>query len=173
MESRGRRTPRMAAPTGSAPPQPAPEAEPIRLDKLVEEPAAPPEMIVERISPTPAPLARPQPPAATVDSRRDIFDIVAESRAAVARGVESISDEMASFARHSIDATAHAAIEMLKVRTWAQAMALNTGYVRTGFDQWLDSSAKVSELGVKLAAESSKPFVIKFGQVWEGIHPRR
>jgi hypothetical protein len=52
-------------------------------------------------------------------------------------------------------------------------MALNTGYVRAGFDQWLDSSSKVSELGMKLAAESSKPFVTKFGQVWSGTRPGR
>jgi hypothetical protein len=110
MESRGRRTPRMASPTEAAPPRTAPEAEPVGLDKLVEEPTVPPEMIVERIAPPlSATVARPEPPApAAVDLGRDIFDIVAESRAALAHGVEAISDELASFARHSIDATAHA-----------------------------------------------------------------
>jgi hypothetical protein len=175
MESRGRRIPRMTAPADAAAPQGMPEANPIRVDKLVEEPSAPPEMIVQRISPpVPVIAARPAPAALpAVDIGRDIFDVISESRAALARGVESISDEIAGLARHSIDATAHTAIQMLGVKTWADAVAINTAFARTGFDHWLDSSAKVSELGVKLAVESSKPFVAKFGQVWSGAHSGR
>ena len=59
MESRGRRTPRMTAPADAAAPQGVPEANPIRVDKLVEEPSAPPEMIVQRISPPVPVIAAP------------------------------------------------------------------------------------------------------------------
>lgn len=175
METRGRRTPRMTAPADAAAPEGAPEANPIRVDKLVEEPLAPPEMIVQRMSPLVQVIATRPGPAAlpAVDIGRDIFDVFVDSRAALARGVESISDEIAGLARHSIDATARTAIQMLGVKTWADAIAINTGFARTGFNHWLDSSAKVSELGVKLAVESSKPFVAKFGQLWNGAHSGR
>jgi len=171
MESKGRRTQRLAAPAEASTSQAAPEAtEPVRADKPTEEAAAPVDVVVQRISPPlPAPVpARTPATLPSAEVRREIFDVIAESHAALARGVESISDESASFARHSIDATARMAIRMLGVRTWADVVAINSSFARTSFDHWLDSTAKVSELGVKLAVESSKPFVAKFGQAWSG-----
>jgi hypothetical protein len=169
MESKGRRTPRMAAPADASTPLAAPEAtEPVRVDKPAEETVAPADVVVQRISPPlPVPLPAPAPAALpSAEVGRDIFDIIAESRAALARGVEAMSDEFASFARHSIDTTARMAIRMLGVRTWADAVALNASFARTSFDHWLDSTAKVSELGVKLAVESSRPFAVKLGKAW-------
>jgi len=141
----------------------------------VEEYLAPPEVVVQRISaPVPAPLPSPAPAALPrADIAPDIFAIIAESRAALARGVESMSEEVASFTRHSIETTAHSAIQMLGVKTWADAVAVNTVFARTSFDSWLDSTAKVSELGIKLAVESSKPFVAKLGNAWSKAYPSR
>ena len=93
---------------------------------------------------------------------------IAESRAALARAVESMSDELASYARHSIDASANTAIKLLAVTTWSDAVAVNANFARTSYDQWLDSTAKVSELGVKLAYESSKPLMSRFERIWRG-----
>lgn len=201
MESRGRRTPRMAAPADTPLPRTTPAAlDPVRIDKPVAAPAAPPEVVVERISaPIPAaspPLststalsgpvlaptlpelsrspalpAPPQPDAADIGT--DILSAVARSRTALARAIEALSDELASFARHNLDTTAHTAIRMLGVKTWAEAVAVNTGFARASFDHWLDSTAKVSELGVKLAVNSSKPFLAELGKNWSGSRPIR
>ena len=69
-----------------------PEApDPVRVDKPVEESSAPPELTVQRISPPePVAAARHRTAAAlpAVAIGRDIFDVIAESRAALARGVE-------------------------------------------------------------------------------------
>jgi Phasin protein len=176
MEGKGRRNPRMTAAAADIPAsQPAPEAmDPVKVVKPLEEYLAPPDVIVQRISPPPAPLPSPAPAALPrADIAPDIFDVIAESRAALAHGVESMSEEVASFARHSIETTAHSAIQMLGVKTWADAVAVNTVFARSSFDSWLDSTAKVSELGVKLAVESSKPFVAKFGRAWSKAYPSR
>jgi Phasin protein len=176
MEGRGRRSPRMTAPADTPISQPTPEAaDPVKVDKPVEESLAPPDVVVQRILPS-APTLLPSPAPAALpgpDTGPDFFDIIAESRAALARGVESVSEEVASLARHSIDTTAHSAIQMLGVKTWADAIAVNTSFARTSFDYWLEGTAKVSELGVKLAVESSKPFVTKFGKAWSAAYPRR
>lgn len=193
MESRGRRNPRITAPADLPPAQLASgPAEPAGVDKPAEDPVAPPEAPAAAAVPEPeapeaavaeapdlpvsrilssAPEAALLPiPAAAAErgAERDFFAMVAESRAALARGVESMSDELASFARHSIDVTADTAIEMLAVTTWSDAAAVNAKFARTSYDQWLDSSAKVSELGVRLAYESSKPFISGFGRIWLG-----
>jgi hypothetical protein len=48
---------------------------------------------------------------------------------------------------------------MLGVKTWSDAVAVNTALARSGFAEWLDSSAKISAAGLDLAAESVKPFL--------------
>ena len=175
MESRGRRSPRMAAPADTPPSHPALEAmDPVRADEPLDE-SPPPDVVVQRIAP---PVSEPLPapvPAARLgaETEPDIFAAIAKLRAALAHGVELISEACASFARHSIDTTARCAIQMLGIKTWADAVTVNTGFARTSLDLWLDSTAKVSELGVKLAVESSKPFVGKFGNARGKAHPGR
>ena len=194
MESRGRRTPRASA-SADTPMSPAasePEDTPVseRAAQSGDQPMAPkasepvnieepedelisPQHLVERISPPPSePHAVPaQKTEASAEVEHEIFAIIAESRAVIARGVESISDEFVSFTRHSIDTSAQTAIQMLAVKTWADAVAINTSFARTSYDHWLDSAAKVSELGIKLAIESSKPFVSRIGKVLGGAGP--
>jgi hypothetical protein len=170
----------MAAPADTSISQAASEpADRVNIVKPVEEPFSPPELVVERISPPvlaaalPVPMAPPVPQAVppSVDIEQDVLAVIAESRTALARGVESIGDELASFARQSIDATAHTAIQLLEIKTWAEAVAVNTSFARSSYDHWLDSAAKVSELGVKLAVESSKPFVSRIEKIWGGARP--
>jgi Phasin protein len=177
----------MASPTETPTPRVAPEIPvPVRLDEPADEASAP-DAMVRRIS-APVPDTRPASAADTPaapfplgaptslssgDTDRNIFDAIADSRAVLARGVESMSDELASFARQSIDTTAHTAIQMLGAKTWADAVAVNTRFARTSFDHWLGSTAKVSELGLKLAIESSKPFVTKIGHAWSGARHGR
>lgn len=186
MESRGKRTPRMTAPAEIPAPQHAAEiSDPVKIEAPAEESIPEREMVAEHIAPpapaadalpeplpAPAQLPAPVPPPAA-DNERDLFAAITQSRAALARGVGSISDEFASLARHSIDATAHTAIEILGVRTWADAVAVNASFARTSFDHWLDSTAKVSELGVQLAVESSKVFVSRLGIAWSGAQQSR
>jgi hypothetical protein len=197
MESRSRRNQRMTPPADLPPAQLASgPAEPADLTKPAEDPVPPldapaavvdpapeasdaavvaaPELEVPQILP-PAPLAPPPVPVIAVEpaAERDLFAIIAESRAALARGVESVSDELASFARHNIDVTADTAIQMLAVRTWSDAVAVNAKFARTSYDQWLESTAKVSELGVRLAYESSKPFMSRLGRMLRGVEDGR
>jgi hypothetical protein len=159
----------LSAPVAAPAPSPASTASaapPIPLSA----PAAPGERGVALPLPlVAAPPAYPAPPAPVAAATGpDLAAAVARSRTALAQGIEALGDEIASFARHSLDTTADTAKRMLEVKTWADAVAVNTGFARASLDHWLDSSAKVSALGVKLAIESSKPFVAGFGKVWSG-----
>jgi phasin family protein len=53
---------------------------------------------------------------------------------------------------------------MLRVTTLGDAMALNAGFARQSFDALIGSSAKLSEIGVKLATEASRPLLSRFGE---------
>jgi len=97
-----------------------------------------------------------------------MFAAIAQSRAVLAQGLDAIGNEVANFARHSLDASAQAAIQMLQAKTWADAFAVNSGLARTSLDYWLGSTAKVSEIGIRLAIDWSKPLVGELGKVWGG-----
>ena len=152
-----------AAPSAdqSVAPQTSEPLPPINLEESAHEPVLSPPRVMERTSALPFQARSASAPKAELDPKVEhgIFAVIAELRAVMARSVGSISDELASFARQSIDATAQTAIQMLSVKTWADAVAVNTNYARISYDHWLDSASKVSELGIKLAFESSKPLV--------------
>jgi Phasin protein len=197
MESKGKRIPRMTAPTDSPmepvadtpadpisinqsaeePMQPAGDtpADPISISQPAEEAIQPPELAVQRVDP-PAPAPLPVPVQSALPDGQDgsdFYELLAQSRAVLAGGLESFGDEFASLARQSIASTAHTAIQMLGVRTWADAVAVSTSFARTTYEHWLDSAAKISELGVKLALESSRPFLNKFEKAWSAAHASR
>jgi hypothetical protein len=111
------------------------------------------------------------PAAAVLGARRDdpggdALAALEESRIALASGLEALSEEAAGLARRGIDTAARAAIQMLAVRTLSDAVAVNAGFARTSFDTWIGAAVKFSELGAKLAADSSRPFLARLGDGW-------
>ena len=174
----------MTEPT-DAPMPPATDtpADPANIIQPVEEPVPPPEwpapeLGVQHVAPpaltppAPTPLPVPvQPQPLDDQSGRDLYAVVVESRGVLVYGIASLNDEFATLARQSIDTTAHAAIQMLGVKTWADAIAVNTRYARISCDHWLDGALKVMDLGVKVTFEASRPFLSKFGKVWSVAHP--
>jgi len=73
---------------------------------------------------------------------------------------------MAGLARSGIDTTARTATEMLKVKTLSDAIEVNALFARNSLDALITGSARLSELGVKLAAETSQPILTQLGIGW-------
>jgi hypothetical protein len=174
METRGRRPIRArsdaeAAPalteesapveTPAAPPLVEPETRP-SAEVAAAEVAAPEVAVPEVAAPEVA------APEGISDVGREAVEALVASQAAAARGWEAISDELAGLARTGIDIAAHAATEMLGVKTISDACKVNASFARKSFDSLLDGSAKLSRLGIKLAAESSRPILTQFGEGW-------
>ncbi len=97
--------------------------------------------------------------------------MLTESQAAVSRALQALGDELACYARRSMETMARTAIDTLAVKTWSDAVALNSRLARTSFDQWVDTAAKVSELGIKVSTEAAKPFLAKLGVPWRPVPP--
>ena len=144
-------------------------------EKLPEAPAAVPDVVVQRLAPAPLPISlfrrhsphRPKLPTPAVIA----CGILTESQAAVSRGLQALGDELACYARRSMETLACTAIDTLSVKTWSDAVAVNSRLARTSFDQWVDSAAKVSELGIKLANDAAKPLLAKMGVAWRPVPP--
>jgi len=110
-------------------------------------------------------------PEEIADFRRETLGALAQSQAALARGLEALSAEMAGLALSGIDTAARAATRMLGIKTLSDAIEVNASLTCSSFDALVDGSARLSELGVKLAAETSQPLFSQLGKAW--IKPAR
>jgi hypothetical protein len=97
---------------------------------------------------------------------REAFAAVVQSQTAVARGLEALSAEMAGLVLSGIDAAARTATDMLAVKTLSDAIEVNAGFTRSSLDAVVGGSAKLSELGARLAAEASQPILTQLGKSW-------
>jgi hypothetical protein len=183
MESKGRRGSRLAAPfEASAKPDEASEMraleaeptedtiaashsleialEPVELetaDDLAALPASEPRGVPSEESSAllTEPMTRSEP---------DALAAWAQSQDALARGLEALSSEMAQLALRAVATAARAATTMLGVKTLSDAVTLNAGLACSSVNAFLGGSAKLSELGVQIAAETSRPFLSQFAR---------
>ena len=187
METKGRRSLRASGPTEApaAPLKPA-EAPPPAIGPSEVEPPKPAELLVEAsksaetavdlvaavatAAPTPSIGALPPQPKSTTPDFPGNFEgnaaaALAQSQAALARGLEALSAEMAGMALSGMNVLARTATNLLAVKTLSDAIEVNTGFTCSSLETLVGGSAKLSELGVKLAAETSQPL---FGQLARG-----
>ena len=186
MESKGRRASRLAAPSpgpfgsAEAAETKAPTAElseaaieavqsdEIKIElteaaKTASDLAAVAEMAPEGGTLEKAHLTVAEPAAAF---EHNALSAWAQSQAALARGLEVVSAEMAGLALEGIDATVSAASKLLGVKTFSDAIAVNAGFTCRSFNSVLGGFAKLSEVGVKLATENSELLLSQFGEAW-------
>jgi hypothetical protein len=189
MESKGRRVPQrpVVAPAATEPfgePMTRNAAQPAEIAVQPATPAAAaaaavPDQVLPVETQAVPPAAAPPPPSpvraegAIAIARdepasfgREAFDALAQSQAALARGLEALSAEMAGLTILGIDFAARTATDMLAVKTLSDAIALNAGFARNSFDTMVSGSAKLSELSIKLAADTTLPILAQFGHGW-------
>jgi hypothetical protein len=189
MESKGKRAPRAVGRTEAVvepvnPVQiPAPAAqvagaatEPLKPAEILIETAKPAETPVNLLAAAaasalqpniiPVPAQTPAPSNRPDQLGGDTATAWAQSQAAFARGLEALSAEMAGLALSGMSTVARAATKMLTVKTLADAIEVNAGLTCTSFDTLVGGSAKLSELGVKLATETTQPLLTQLGKSW-------
>jgi hypothetical protein len=96
----------------------------------------------------------------------DAAAALAQSQAALARGLEALSAEMAGLALSGMNVLASTATKLLAVKTLSDAIEVNAGFTRSSLETLVGGSAKLSELGVKLAAETSQPLFGQLARRW-------
>ena len=187
METKGRRSLRASGPTeapatpfkpveAAAPANGPSEAEPPKPAELLAVADKPAQTAVDLVAaaaeaastPSIGPLP-PAPKGADPDDignfKGDAAAALAQSQAALSRGLEALSAEMAGLALSGMNVLARMATKLLAVKTLSDAIEVNAGFTCSSLETLVGGSAKLSELGVKLAAETSQPL---FGQLARG-----
>lgn len=130
---------------------------------------------VEDILTRPTPVAEPAPEVvlASARPRADSVDAswaaLAEAQAVFTRGLEEIVVEVTARTRSGMTAAADAAIALLGVKTFSEAVEINAALARRGVDAMIEGSARLSEIGVKAMTDASRPVLSRFTGTWSGL----
>jgi hypothetical protein len=175
MESKGRRALRAAAP-GTIPAETVNPTAAAQDEATPAEELIPPEVPVEVTVPVATVAAPPRVDMLTAAAKNasgaEVFDFgqvfaaLVQSQTAMARGLEALSVEVTGLAISGIDAATRTATDMLGVKTLSDAIEVNAGFTRSSFEALVGGSAKLSELGMKLATEASQPILTQLGESW-------
>jgi hypothetical protein len=133
-------------PPAAAPSEPAP-------------PAAAPALPAPEAIPA---IARRRSEAATrefLGFSQNAMASLAESQAAMARGIEALALELTGLARSGMEAAGDSTTALLGAKTFADAIEVQIGFARRSIDTLIGSSAKFAEIGVRLANEASRPIL--------------
>jgi len=174
-EARPKRAPRESTPgigRKAIPAEPNPDTPPfipetatapVALETATAvEPAAEPAPATKRAAKTAATAAADDPWAGA-------WAVWIESQSALARGFEALATEVSGMTRSGIAAASETATAALGAKTLAEAIEINAGLARRGFDETLASAAKLSEIGVKAATEASRPILNRLSESWKSL----
>jgi phasin family protein len=93
---------------------------------------------------------------------RENFTAAVRANAALSQGLEAIGKEVILCARRSFEQAAETATALLAARTVEDVFQLNTAFAKAQFERMIERSAKLSEMGVKVANETLAPLGGRF-----------
>jgi len=91
------------------------------------------------------------------DLGRDNFAAVVQCNAALTQGFEAISKEVLGYARTSFESAAATTAALLAAKTFEDVVQVNSEFAKASFERLVERTAKLSEMGVKVANEAFAP----------------
>jgi len=91
------------------------------------------------------------------DLGRENFAALLRANAALTEGLEAIGKEVILYARRSFEQAAETATALLGAKTFEDVFQLNSEFAQLNLERLIERSAKLSEMGVKVANEALAP----------------
>jgi phasin family protein len=88
---------------------------------------------------------------------KENMDACVESGNIVAKGFENLSKEWMSFAQASLDSQVAMSKQLFGVKSFREAIDVQTSYTKSSFDTVLSEGTKLAEMSVKVANEAMTP----------------
>ena len=90
-------------------------------------------------------------------ANQETLDAMVKAGSVMARGMESFSKELMTFAQASAEANAAVATRMFGVKSLQEAIDLQNAHARDSFDKAVAETSKLTEMSVKVANEAFEP----------------
>lgn len=152
--------PVMASTMPAAPPVPAMSAV---IEKIATAPIPSMPAVVAKIVAAPAPQPIRQPAQSTSENMlstyRTALASFGDSQRAVAGGVKAMTLEMTGLAHAAVTDAGNSAAAMIRAKSLTDAVAIQLDFARRSVAAMIAGSARLSEIGVQLATDASRPIV--------------
>ncbi|MBV8650027.1 MAG: phasin family protein [Alphaproteobacteria bacterium] len=161
-----------AAPQAEAPAEPVAEtkAEPVVETKPEPKKTAPQKSAVKKPEPVSAPAmsaAMSYPDLAALG--RENLVAVARANAALVKGFEELGQEVAGYAQYNLVSAIDAARALVGVTTISDLVALNRKVAQATLEGALANSARLSEIGIRVATEALFPLNERVAQTFSRL----
>lgn len=91
------------------------------------------------------------------DFNKDTIEAVIASSNVVAKGVEDLGQEIASYAQQAAEKNIEAAQKLFAVKNVRDALDLQAEWAKTAFDGFVAESTKLQDMSVQLGTKASEP----------------
>jgi len=88
---------------------------------------------------------------------RGNVDAAIQAGSIAAKGVQAIGEELAAYNKKALDIGVANAKSLFGVKTVQEAVELQTGFARAGFDELVAESTKLGKLSAKVVEETQAP----------------
>jgi phasin family protein len=89
---------------------------------------------------------------------KDSMDMTMAAFGAWTKNAQAIATEFADYSKRSFEGSAAALEKLMGAKSVETAMAVQTEYLKSSYEDFVAESAKISELYADLAKEAYKPF---------------
>jgi hypothetical protein len=149
-----------------APPQVTTEAVGEPAAPAVPEPAHPQPIAAAPALPEPVPALPAPTPAAPrtgtdrfLSAYRETLASIGQAQAAVASDVAAMALEIEGRARSNLTAAGDSATALLRAKSLVDVVEIQIGFARRSLDAMVETSTRLSEIGLRLANDAAKPML--------------
>ena len=107
------------------------------------------------------------------DVGRENLAAVARANAALVKGFEELGQEVAGYAQYNLVSAVDAARALVGIKTIADLVALNRKVAQATVEGAIANSARLSEIGIRVATEALLPLQAQVAQNFGRLVPRR
>jgi phasin family protein len=97
------------------------------------------------------------PYGAFAEAGRDNFAALVKANGAVAEGLEALSKEVVLYTKASLDSAGQTAKALLAAKSFEDVVQVQTAFAKEAIEAFVDRSAKLSEMGLKVANDAFAP----------------
>jgi hypothetical protein len=96
---------------------------------------------------------------------KDNVDVAMKSANAVTKGFQTLASEAADFSKQSFEAGSAAFEKLLAAGSFDKAVAVQTEYFRSAYEEYIGQATKVGEIFADMAKDAYKPYEGLFGKL--------
>lgn len=88
---------------------------------------------------------------------KDNYDAVVRSYGELSKGLQAIAKRWTEFSKQSLEDATRTFEKLVGVKSFEQAIEIQTAYVQKAYDSWVAEATKISEMYADVAREAYKP----------------